>query len=305
MFTRYLATIPLIIALQAIHGQQQAADLEPVAQSIVGLVPGDTLEVFFLDFPEAAQQHLTVATDGTIFVPYAGPVKVAGLMPEQAQRAIIESLKDKQIVISPQVSLNVISARNLSVLVMGQVVSPHPVPLFAPASLAMVLNQAGGFTSTASYHVLIAHQDGTAPTEVELDRTMSNLRGMNQIVKPGDVVSVAQAGSFYALGELNRPGIFPIVGSQHLHLTEALATAGGANIYASLSKARILRTNKDGSREEIFVDLAKLHDGKVGDPLIQTDDILYVPRSDARVFLYSWLSSSINAVYAANLARNF
>ena len=35
----------------------------------------------------------------------------------------------------------------------------------------------------------------------------------------------------------------------------------------------------NGHSEEIDVDLAKLHDGKIADPLIQTDDILFVPRS--------------------------
>jgi polysaccharide export outer membrane protein len=258
-----------------------------------------------LDFPEAAQQHLTVASNGTIFIPYAGPIKVAGLMPEQAQQAIIDLLKEKQIVNAPQVSISVVSARNLSVLVVGQVVSPHPVPLFAPAPLSLVLDQVGGFTATASYHVLIVHRDGTPPTKVELDRTMSNLSGMNEIVNPGDIVSVAQAGSFYALGELNHPGIFPIVGSQNVSLIKALSIAGGPTTFATLSKARILRTMKDGSREEIFVDLAKLHDGKVADPLIQPDDILFVPRSDLKIVAYGWLSSSIYALQSVNTVKSY
>jgi len=305
MLFRCLAAIALLVMIPVVHAQQATTELESVPDDSTGLAPGDTLDAFFLDFPEAAQQHLIVSTNGTIFVPYAGQVKVEGLMPEEAQQAIIDALKAKQIVISPQVSLNVVSARNLSVLVMGQVATPHPIPLYAPAPLFLVLNQAGGFTANASYHVLIAHKDGSAPTDVELDRTMSDMRGMNQIVKPGDIVSVALAGSFYALGEFNRPGIFPIVGSQHTTLMQALSIAGGPSLYAALSKARIMRTMKDGTREEIFVDLAKLHDGKVRDPLIHADDILFIPKSNTRVFLYSWLTAGINTIYAASLIKSF
>ena len=295
----------LLTLTSAMRGQQVTTAPESAPDLSVGLVPGDIVDAYFLDFPEAAQQHLTVSSDGTLFVPYAGQVKVAGLMPEQAQQAIIEALKAKQIVNAPQVSINVVSARNLVALVIGQVALPHPVPLFAPAPLAFILDQAGGFTANASYHVLIVHRDGTPPVTVELDRTMSNLRGMNEVVKPGDIVSVAQAGSFYALGELNHPGIYPMIGSQSMSLIKAVSIAGGPTIYATLSKARILRTMSDGSREEIFVDLAKLHDGKVADPLIRPDDILFVPRSDLKIIMYSWLTDSVYALNSVNVIKTY
>jgi polysaccharide export outer membrane protein len=281
------------------RGQQAAVPPEHEPEFSVGLVPGDTVEVFFLDFPEAAQQHLTVSSNGTLFVPYAGQVKVLGMTPDEAQQAIIDALKEKQIVNSPQVSLNVVAARNLSVLVMGQVALPHPVPLTAPAPLSLILDQTGGFTANASYRILIVHKDGTPPTSIDMDRTMSNLRGLNEIVKPGDIVSVAQAGTFYALGELNHPGVFPLTGTQHMTLLHALAIAGGPGVNAALSRARILRATKDGSREEIEVDLAKLEKGKVVDPLIEPDDILYVPKNSFKVIANSWLNQSLYAIIVA------
>jgi polysaccharide export outer membrane protein len=281
--------------IPAMHGQQATTEPEPVSAISVGLAPGDTLTVHFLDFPEAAELAETVKPGGTIFVPYVGQVKVAGLMPDEAEQAIVDALKARQVVASPQVSLNVVSARNLSVMVIGQVGTPRPIPLFAPAPLSMVLSLAGGMTPLASYHVLIAHRDGTPPVDVEVDRTLSNLTSLNAIVNPGDIVAVLQAGSFFALGELNRPGIFPITGTQHLTLLQALAIGGGTTPNASLSRARILRT-VNGHREEIDVDLGKLREGKVADPMIQTDDILFVPKSFTKVLLNSWLNQSLYAV---------
>src|SRR5271167_1352169 len=130
--SRFLAATALLFSISAVYGQQAAPEQEPVPEQSVGLAPGDTVDAVFLDFPEAGILHLTITSSGTIFVPYAGQVKVQGLMPEDAEKAIEEALRAKQIVKSPQVSLNVLTARNLSVLVLGAVTVPHPVPLFSP-----------------------------------------------------------------------------------------------------------------------------------------------------------------------------
>lgn len=301
---RFLASLAGLILVPAIFAQQAATQAETAPDLTVGLVPGDIMDVHFIDFPEVGTLHLTVSSTGTIFVPYAGQVKIEGMMPEQAEQAVTDALIAKQVVKSPQVSVTIISARNLSVMVLGAVTLPHPVPLFSPAPLSVILSQVGTFSPTTSYHILVAHHDGSPPADVELDRTGLNMRGLNTIVSPGDIVTVATAGSFFALGEFNHPGIYPIVGTQHMTLMQAVSVAGGPDLYASLSRARILRT-VDGHREEIVVDLAKLHDGKVTDPLIQTDDILFVPRSNAKVVLNSWLNQSLYALAAVNQVRAY
>jgi polysaccharide export outer membrane protein len=290
--------------IPAINSQQAASAPDSMPGNAVGLAPGDTLQAHFLDFPEAVSLPVTVSSAGTIFVPYVGQVKVAGLTPDEAEQAVIEALQAKQVVKSPQVSLTVVSARNLSVLVLGAVAIPHQIPLLSPAPLSLVLGQVGTFTPVASYHILIAHRDGAPPVDVELDRTGMSMRGLSAEVRPGDVVTVAQAGSFFALGEFTHPGIFPITGTQHMTLMQAVATAGGPTLVASLSRARILRS-VDGHREEIEVDLAKLHDGKVADPLIQTDDILFIPRNQVKVVVNSWLNQSLYALSTVNTVKNY
>jgi polysaccharide biosynthesis/export protein len=306
---KFLASIALLLAIPTIHGQQAApAQAAPQAYSApdmtVGLVPGDVLDTYYLDFPEAGTIHLTVSPAGTIFVPYVGLVKIEGLMPDQAEQAIVDALISKQVVKSPHVSVNVVTARNLSAMVIGAVTIPHPVPVFGPTPLSVVMAQAGPLLPTASYHVLVAHRDGSPPADVELDRTGLSMRGMNVMVNPGDVVSVVTAGSFFALGEFIHPGIYPIVGTQHMTLMQALAVAGGPDIYASLSKSRILRI-VDGHREEIIVDLAKLHEGKIADPLIQTDDVVFLPRSNGKVIMNSWLNQSLYALTAVNVVKEY
>ena len=299
-----LAALALSISTLWMHAQQPNAAPGPPEVPSVGLVPGDQIDAHFLDFPEASSLRLTVSAQGTIFVPYAGQVKVEGMMPEEAEQKVVEALQAKQVVKSPQVSLSIASARNLSVMVLGAVTAPRQVPLFTPAPLSYVLAQVGPILPPASFHVMVAHHDGSPPTDVELDRTGMNMRGLNTIVNPGDVVTVAQVGSFFVLGEFNHPGIYSLAGTQHMTLMQAVAVGGGPDLYAALSKARILR-NVDGHREEIMVDLAKLHDGKVADPLVQTDDIIFVPRSDAKFVVDSWLGQSLYALTAVDIVKNY
>lgn len=308
---RFLAALALSISLPAVYGQQGPTGAQPPAAGQpeagppLGLMPGDTITAYFLDFPEAGGKvDLTVSPAGNIFVPYAGLVKVEGLTPDEAQLAVIDALKAKQVVRSPQVELTVTSARNLSVMVLGSVALPHPIPLYAPAPLSYVLGEVGALSPSANYHVIIAHRDGSPPVDVELDRTGVDMRGMNAMVNPGDVVSVVQAGNFFALGDFIHPGIYPISGTQHMTLMQAITVAGGPDLEASLSKSRILR-NVNGHREEIMVDLAKLHDGKVADPLIQTDDIIFVPRSNVKVVANSWLNSSLYALSLVNVVKSY
>lgn len=300
-----MVLIPCVVrGQQTAPATQTAAEEQPAVLPSAGLEPGDTITAYFIDFPEAPKIDLTVSPDGNIFIPYAGLVKVQGMMPDQAQEAVIRALEAKQVVKAPQVAITVVAARNLSAMVIGAVLVPHPVPLYSPAPLSYILAQAGGLSPNANYHVMIAHRDGSDPVDVELDRAGVSMRGMNAMVNPGDIVSVVQAGSFFALGEFNHPGIYPIVGTNHMTLTKAIAVADGPDLNAKLSGARILR-NVNGHREEIVFDYAKLHDGKIADPLIQTDDIVFFPRSNAKVIANSWINSSLYALSAVNVVRSY
>ena len=138
---RLFAAIALLVSAAALQGQQASPQTDSAADLTVGLQPGDTLDTMYADFPESAVLHLTVSGSGTIFVPYVGQVKIQGMTPEQAEQAIDDALVAKQIVKSPHVSINVTAARNFAVMVLGAVSLPHPVPLFAPAPLSLILSQ--------------------------------------------------------------------------------------------------------------------------------------------------------------------
>lgn len=288
-----LATLLILsFSLIRLAAQEPPSNAELQTGYVPGLMPGDQIEVISPDLTEAPDLKLTVGPEGTINFPYIGSVKIEGMSPVEAQAEIVKLLAQKQIVNNPQITLNVVNARNYAVTVIGEVKTPMRYPLFSPAPLSIVLSEAGGFTQNASLHVLISHADGSAPQDVEVSRDLHDLHTLNAPVLPGDVVAVVPAGSFFAVGEFMRPGVFPIVGTQHLTLLQAIATAGGPTPYGGFGHTRVLRTI-NGHREEIVVDIGKLQRGEIADPLVHTDDIIYIPRYNSKVISLNWLNTAL------------
>lgn len=280
-----------------------------------GLAPGDQIIVHMYDFPDngISNVNIHVAADGSVHLPYAGTIQVAGKSPAETEQAIIDALRSKGIVKDPNVTVDVVSAIHMNVNVLGQVQTPRSVPLFAPASLSFVLTQVGGINGLASHHLTILHHSEQLPTSVDYDPEAPTTAALNTVVQPGDVVTVSSAGVYFVAGEVNRPGIFPIGGVlsagaanatagtgvvKHITLLEALAQAGGITAIAARSKMLILRT-VDGKREQIQVDEVKLYKGEVADPILHPDDIIYVPSSYLRQQTNNLFSTALSGVYAA------
>jgi len=80
--------------------------------------------------------------------------------------------------------------------------------------------------------------------------------------------------------------------------------AGGITPIAARSKMRLIRTI-DGKREEIIIDQVKLYKGEVADPIVQPDDILYVPSSYLRQQTNNLFATAISALYAVGTVRSF
>lgn len=274
------------------------------------------------DFPELATAiSVHVAADGTVHLPYAGTLQVQGMSPEEFQRAIADALKAKGIVKEPNVSVDVISAVNLTVNVIGQVVSPKAIPLYAPVPLSFVLAQVGGLSGLAERRLTILHRGDQLPQSVPYDPDAPTQAALNTIVDPGDVVTVSSRGVFFVCGEVYHPGVFPLGGEisvgtvsassgegvvKHMTLLMALSQAGGVTAIAARSKMHILRT-VDGKRVDIAVDQVKLSKGEVADPLLQPDDIIYLPPSYWRQQTNNLFSTAISSLYAATSikAANF
>lgn len=309
-----LACFILLPALA--QAQEPARPVNGLSNS--GLAPGDQLSVRLYDFPDLAGSiSVQVGDDGTAYLPYAGMLQAQGLTPEQFRRSIVEALQTNGIVKRPNVSVEVVSAVNLTVNVLGQVLSPKAIPLYAPAPVSFVLAQVGGLTGVADRRLTILRRGEQLPTYIDYDPEAPSAAALNTMVQPGDVINVSTRGVYFVCGEVNRPGIYPIGGAlsigqvgpqsgegvvKNLTLLEALTQAGGVTPIAARSKMHILRT-VDGKRVDIQVDQVKLSKGEVADPILLPNDIVYLPPSYWRQQTNNLFSTAVSSLYAVTTIK--
>jgi polysaccharide export outer membrane protein len=108
-------------------------------------------------------------------------------------------------------------------------------------------------------------------------------------------------GLVYVVGDVARPGGFPMDHDGHLTILQAVALAQGTNPTAAKGSAKLIRTTAQG-RQEIPVDLKKILSAKATDLALQDNDILFVPNSAAKSALHD-LSSGLPAAAAAGIYR--
>lgn len=105
----------------------------------------------------------------------------------------------------------------------------------------------------------------------------------NPLVYPGDIVKVTRAGIVYVVGDVRKPGGFALKSSKKLSVVQAIALSEGVLPTAAKSSARIFRTDpQSGERKETRLDLGKIMSGRSPDPVLESNDILFVPNSVAK-----------------------
>lgn len=209
--------------------------------------PGDSLYITVWAHPEltspAGSQQATVAngrlvrSDGTLFYPYIGELKVAGMTIEQLRQAISTSLA--AYVQKPQVDVSVVAYQSQRVLLQGAFLNTAPQPITAvPLTLAQVLGTATINIQDANLSGLVLNRDAH---DYHLDLDALNRGGKvapDIYLKPGDrlVLPYNDRQEVYVVGEVTRPMALSFK-TTDLSLTQALGRAGGLNETTAKGKA--------------------------------------------------------------------
>src|SRR5208337_2437751 len=117
-----------VSCFSASWGQPLTPNELPPAQKdtvkrIIQLGPGDSVSIQVYGQPDMTTT-VYVSDDGTIPVPLAGAVPVAGLSPSEASQRIEKALKDGGFLVDPHVTLTVTQSLSQRVSVLGQVGKP-------------------------------------------------------------------------------------------------------------------------------------------------------------------------------------
>jgi len=274
--------------------------------------PNDLIGVSVYESPELSGP-VRVDGKGMIRLPMLqDPIKASGLYPSQLETVIANALIKGNVLVDPIVTATIIQYESRPVSVMGAVKNPLVFQVSQPTTLMEALARAGGIADGAGPDILVTHtlvdQSGksvettqTIPTRSLIDLADPSL---NISLHPGDEILVPQARDIYVVGNVKKPGAFPIQANGGTTVLQVLALAGGLAPDAH-KIAYIYRKDSSGAKQEIPVQIAKIMKRKSPDVHLKPDDILYVPDNSGRRFAKRILEVAVPAAVATAIYGAF
>jgi polysaccharide export outer membrane protein len=265
------------------------------------LAPGDLVSVHVFMQPEYSPT-VRVGLDGTVELPFIGSVELQGLTVRAAQTLVADRLRAGEYYRNPEVTIQVLESINGSVTISGEVKAV--VPLTAARRLIDVLSAAGGLPASASHTVRIVRRepDGQEKTiEVNLGADLTHSADAGMLVYPRDIIEVSRAGVVYVLGAFARQGSVPLDQAQPLTLLQLVALSGGVGFEGQYNDLRLIRT-VGTDRKVVEVDVKKVRDGKAPDPVLQANDIVFLPTNEMKAALKSLGAGGVLGVVSVLIA---
>jgi polysaccharide biosynthesis/export protein len=239
----------------------------PSSAPVLVLAPGQDIDVHLCGGQAGMDRMLRIADDGTIQLPVAGTVRVAGLTPEEAAGQIQHAFV--QLVLVRCVSVTVVPI-DVRVQIVGSVRNPGRYPVDAPSTVLDMLARAGGVTDKAAHVVYLLRPDASGSIQrypVDLRRPPG--RGAALMVHDADRIVVPEVQQVTITGEVRSPAAYPL--EPGMTVMQAVALAGGLTRHTSRVLFDIKRRQPAGTFSLISV--------KPDDP-VQADDTIAVKLID-------------------------
>ncbi|MCC6862592.1 MAG: polysaccharide biosynthesis/export family protein [Bryobacterales bacterium] len=279
-----MLSVALLLAVLMAAGPALPAPGELPKDLPIG--PDDVLEIQVFQVPEL-NRTVRVDQKGSITLPLLGAVRAESLTPSGLEEKLAGLLAEKYLN-NPSVSVFVREYKSRPVSVVGAVKLPGLYHIPSAKPLVEVIALAQGLADTpnakAGNRILVtrgtAHPDAGQTVEASVvDVLHNNEAAAGILVYPGDQVRVLPAEFVYVLGDVERPGAYPLESHQAVNVLQALALAGGPQRTAKMKEVVIFRHDAAGKRTEIPVQLTGRMTGPGAERILAANDILFVPGS--------------------------
>jgi polysaccharide biosynthesis/export protein len=315
---------------QKLNEQMQALAGMPRTETDYHLGAGDVIELTVAGIPGLDNKVFSLDSQGRISVPYLGEVELLGLTARDSETKLIR-LFSVSLLEDPQVSISMKEYKSQNFYVLGAVRKPAKYSISGSTDILDALSMAGGLTEKADSKIKLYRypqqsvpeniaagvatnaeaQDGSIPSnsmEIDLSELLENARNNNRMaILAGDVIEVQERRerNYYVLGDVLRPGPFPMHQDESMVLSQALGSAGGMLKTASGSKVVILRHSDGGALpKQIRVDAYKVLKGTTQDIELLHNDIVLVPGSASKTLGKAFLGG-VGGVLSALLVIGF
>ncbi len=291
---RFFRLASLLLASGALVIAQQAS--QSAGAYVLG--PGDQISVTVRDVKELEMKPSVIALDGTVEFAYTGKMAAAGMTTDQLARQIEQRLT--KIVRTPKVMVDVSEYGSQPVSILGAVNKPGVHQLRGRKTLVEVLSMGEGLKTEAGNVIKITRpaSSGTIPLQSarpdlsgQFSTAEINIKSLlearapetNILIRPHDIISVPRAELIYVMGNVRKPGGFPLSERESITVLQALAMAEGVDSSAAATRARILRNPEhQGKAQELPIDVKKILANEAPDQPLQPNDLLFIPSSKAR-----------------------
>jgi polysaccharide biosynthesis/export protein len=252
----------------------------------------DLVAVSVYDAPELTRT-VRVEMDGTIWLPLlTRGVAAAGLLPRELEAAIADALKTQEILVDPVVKLTVVEYHSRPISVMGAVKKPLTFQAVGTVTILDALARAEGLDQNAGTEILLSRPQPAAGTSGEagaplveripVERLMKDADpAVNYALHGGEEIRIPEAGRIFVLGNVHKPGAFPVRDTGGSSVLKLLALSEGLTQFAS-KQAYVYRRDGSGTKQETPVPLDKIMQRKAEDFTLEAGDILYIPDNKGR-----------------------
>jgi polysaccharide export outer membrane protein len=157
--------------------------------------PEDVISVWVYQQPSMVGQYV-VRTDGMVSIPLIGEIKAGGLTTGQVEAAVINKLKTGEIVIDPNVTVNVYAVHSKKIFISGGgIARTGTLDLVVATRVSEALAAMGGFKEWAKVtkiRVIRIGPDGKPTTFKYNDKEVSHGKHLEQniLLKAGDHIYV-------------------------------------------------------------------------------------------------------------------